>query len=374
MWSAALVEFVKKRDVDVNRRDKHGNTALHYVAQYFSPRCAIALMELGANPHLCNGNLNFKPMHHAAIAMSESEFVRWIPYGIDAYTEYLFDTHHTTTFAALVARHHHTILKKAIAIDSAKGVETVLHHVRMSTEELFELLLVSCAEHRALQCAVVIAETLKLVQNKDDRLNTTLHYAAEYPFLHPVFNDILQLWPNEHIDIPNCYGETPLHFAMTTSELNYRMCKSLITRGADPNRCDLDGLSPMLSGTGYMRKWVTRNTSGYYRDFVAAIHTIDLNFFETHMHHMPNPYGVFLVAARLERHSVLRWFITKFETGDFSIHLSSPRGDTVLHVIVRHAPLFITAALQLGADPLRANNDGVTPLQLAKERKLAHYF
>ncbi|CAG9463685.1 unnamed protein product [Pedinophyceae sp. YPF-701] len=61
----ALEKLLKEKDVDVNKRDEEGRTALHFACGYGEKKCAELLLEAGADVECQDDNKN-TPLHYAA--------------------------------------------------------------------------------------------------------------------------------------------------------------------------------------------------------------------------------------------------------------------------------------------------------------------
>ncbi|MBQ6041417.1 MAG: ankyrin repeat domain-containing protein [Oscillospiraceae bacterium] len=60
-----LIRWLTEQGADINRFDAYHRTALHYHA-YFAPEHIPLLLELGANPDICEGEFGDTPLHYCA--------------------------------------------------------------------------------------------------------------------------------------------------------------------------------------------------------------------------------------------------------------------------------------------------------------------
>ena len=186
--------------VDVNEKDKYGDTPLHYAAGYGRINVVKLLMEKGANPNAKNEN-GATPLHHAMYKSGNAETVKeLIKGGADVRAK----TKIGNTALHLLASRRSPVV----------------------TEEIFKVLIKNGANVKAVD------------KDKD----TPLHSAARNGNARLVK---LLIQNGADVKAENKYKETPLHKAAQTEQIE--VVKLLLQKGANINAKTSRGVTPLAT-------------------------------------------------------------------------------------------------------------------------------
>lgn len=219
--------ILDQRVIDINARDKEGQTALHVLVTQDKPEAAQLLLDYGADVNAAD-NVGVTPLHCAVYHKSKLVMKVLLDAGAD--TEAQDDKMKSPLYAAIRrnAIIPATILLEAGArVDPPEGAITSAIHfaTRLKRKRILALLL-----DRVHPANVDFQEPDK---------TTPLHIAAEQGQYATVY---MLLRKQANINAQDANGNTPLHLA--AAELKTTTVAVLRRLGANPRRKNYDGMRP----------------------------------------------------------------------------------------------------------------------------------
>ncbi|MCL2068067.1 MAG: ankyrin repeat domain-containing protein [Treponema sp.] len=397
VWSLLAAGDVKARDfflgeVDINARDTHGRTPLHYAAELGDPQLAAFFIALGANPNVRN-NENQSPLGISAEKTDSAVAKVLVTAGADihmpvkgntsvarqainARAEFLQSILNPATMISTDADGR-TILHLASMAGNVRAVETILA-VMAESGDLLVLEKRDNADKNPLDLAFArpdsrshmeVAEKLILSGAFSDNPIFTyfapavrsanynvrrgdgmapLHYAAREG--HTGLISFL-IWKKADVNIKSASGATPLHEAARSG--NVQIMDAILAQGADVDAQDAKGNSPLHIGIPSDKHreaaslFISRGANPNLRDEHG----------ETPLH----------IAITLNRSQDL---IQTLVGGGGDISIRNIEGKTPLYLAVQENRLHvIPILLSYGSDVFAADISGVTPFDIALQKK-----
>jgi ankyrin repeat protein len=119
--------------------------------------------------------------------------------------------------------------------------QLVEQHVQ-DVNEYQQTLLHEAISHKQAEYTLFLLQKGVNVQQQDYRGATALHFAAEDNLPEPIIHILSYKADPNTVD---CHGNTPLRTAVFNARGDYRVVKLLIEAGADPNKKNKYGKSPL---------------------------------------------------------------------------------------------------------------------------------